>query len=394
MTALRRFQTETSDAPPWSNARAMLQEQLLFLSSEAAAEHMTDYEGADRAELTALVQRCLNVVIGSLEALDVVALLYGEDEAGDDGEDALSHIELVDSEVEFDPESVVDTIALARMGLWSRKRALLSLSLNESSVETLGAASGTLRTIQKSLSAVDRAISEAENLRPSIDFYASSVERSLEIRRLYTGLYRIVMQSGAPTSESLRVRLRFTESGIAQLLGLELSEHLRPADRAMLKMSHVKVRTWLNHNTSPEHLADGHHIWQDIANLVTLFLDVNKREELTLHDGKLAWRALLELPRLPQHWDLAAREHAYQLLQPMAGRSASLDSMLANRETLSLDALRLHLEEIGRKLYPKGEWMPFEGSPHSGLRAINRTSDAAGSSDWQALELDAPSSEW
>lgn len=356
---------------PFDSAVSMLQAHLTEVCAGAATVCVADYETGDDAAVASVVERAQTLLSSSLEALDVVTVLYsGPDEPAEPAEPAEPPSnglqEANPSAAGAVPsDGLADAVVLARMGLRSRQRALRELTAGAARWERLAAADSALRTIQKSLSAVDRALSATERVPPSLSFYERAVDRSLAVRRRYVHLHQLIVRGGPPAPADLRLRLRLSGNAIAHVLGLDLAVHLRTGDRALLMMSHARVRDWLaQRDETPAHAAAGMRLWQDLVNVATMFLDVSKREELVQHDARLVREALRDLPDPDAPWEEAARAAFLDRLRPACGRSAALDALLADPAP-SLADLRRVLEELDRSL---GAHADVDGPPASGPR--------------------------
>lgn len=374
MSALLHVQSEPTQDHPWNSASSMLQERMERVCSEAADVCVADYESADVSQVTAVVDRARALVTKALEVLDVVSVLYdggnehftfeleGEAEGDSAGSSAPS-----------DGEGIGDAVMLARMGLRSRQRTLLSLGESAPRWERLAAAGSALRTIQKSLSAVDRCMADFEHVPASINFYHRVVERSLDIRRRYVRFCHTVV--GAPPAElnALRARARSIGNAIAHLLGRDVAVHLRTGDRALLMMEHAKVREWLvDRSEHPEHIAAGQRLIQDMNNIATMFLDVNKREELVQHDARLVREVLRDHRAAIDGGDEAARKAVLARLSTMLGRSPSLDAALSRPwGEGSAEELWAVLVDLDRTLGAAAGVTDEEG-PSSGRRTVRR----------------------
>ncbi len=338
-------------------ALEMLKRRLTEVCREASSVRVTDFESGDPALVDDLVDHAHALLSSALDALDVVSVLYGEGEAPavPTGESAAA--EEPASAPPSDAESIGDVVVLARMDLRNRQRALRALGDRTPRLDRLAAAGGALRTIQKSLSAVDAAISMGADMPRSINFFGESVARSLDVRRRYALFHERVARDGPPAQDTVRERLRSIGNGIAQLLGARTADHLRTGDRALLMMSHAKIRDWLTvKEAAPMHLATGLRLWQDIASIATMFLDVNKREEIVQHDGALVREALRALPtpgdaREEATWDEDRRRALLDRLRSMRGRSLALDACLdAPLTALQIETIRDILTELQRAL--------------------------------------------
>jgi hypothetical protein len=372
MAVKREVRAETLGALPWDSARTMLQEHMAHLCSEAAAVCVADYEDAEPAAVAALLERVGALIAATLEAVDVVSVLHCEGPAEAADPDAEMDGDRVSSIPVQDAEDIADAVMLARMGLRARQRSLQALGGRAAPVERLSAAGGALRTIQKSLSAVDRAMAGAEKVPVSIDFYGHAVERSLQIRRSYVSLHRAVAQQAPPRNGELRGRLRLAGNAMAQILGLGVAVHLRTGDRALLMMIHARVREWLaRREDDAPHLDAGRRLWQDVLNTATMFLDVNRREELVQHDAQIVRDALHYLAAVGD-LDEAGYRVLRERLSRIAGRSAVLDLLLTQPWVPDLAReVRFALEIVDRSLRA-ASGAPDDPAPVSGRWPVSR----------------------
>lgn len=341
--------------PPFESAVRMLQRHMEDVCRSAAAICITDYETLEMAAVSALVERSQALVSSALSTLDMVALLCGgaaqapqtEAEAPAEGDHG-------DSRPPAPSEGLRDAVVLARIGLRSRQRSLLALSGGATRLEQLSAAGSALRTIQKSLSAVDHALSDSERIPPSLRFYRDAVERSLLVRQHYVRFQRAVLRSGPPSPSELRGRLRLIGNTITQMLGLDVAAHLRTGDRALLIMSHARIRSWLSQSDNgPAHVTVGLRLWQDLVNVATLLLDVNKREELVQHDARVVSEALRDLPSMEASWSEGGQGALVDRLRCMLGRSPPLDAILEGSAAAEIGEVRRLLEDLARTLGPR-----------------------------------------
>lgn len=362
------------DLPPqFKSAVTMVQRHLAEVCSGAAAVTLADYETGDAAVVDVVMERARALLLSALEALDVVAVLYGEPtEPSASGETGPPSGEPLATVPPVQREGIADAVVLARMGLRYQMRALRDLGEHATRWERLAAVGSALGTIQTSLNAVDRAMAEAVHMPPSLRFYESAVERSLAVRRRYVALHRTIVQKAPPSAAELRPRLRLIGNAIARMLGLQVAVHLRTGDRALLMMSHAKVREWLaHHEDDAGHVSAGLRLWQELVNISTMFLNVSRREELVQHDARLVREALRMLPEAGE--DAAARRALCERLSAMVGRSPQLDALLEGPpEAVDLNELRCLLEELDRAL--SGTNDGFDSAPpQSGPRSARRT---------------------
>ncbi|MFO0589276.1 MAG: hypothetical protein U0441_17190 [Polyangiaceae bacterium] len=336
-----------------TTALSMLKAHLADVCTTAGAVVVADYEGGDLARVDELVKRAHSLLSSALEAIDVVAVLCGgvDDDLPPEQEGDRPALSPEDA------ETIGGVVVLARMDLRGRRRALDLLSERSSAVDRLAAAGSALRAIQKSLSAIDDAVSTGAQVPRSINFYGQTLARSLDTRKRYLRFQNIVVRDGPPNAEALPARLRSIGNAIAQILGAHVALHLRTGDRALLMVSHARIHEWLTaRDHGPTHVATGLRLWQDVVNIATMFLEVNKREELILHDGRVVREALRALPPEGDEWgeaawDDAARAAVLDKLKPARGRAAALDAMVDGPPSeIRLPALRALLVELDRAL--------------------------------------------
>lgn len=346
---------DLTDEPsgPTTTALSMLKAHLSDVSGTAGTVVVADYEGGDAARIDELVKRAHSLLSSALEAIDVVAVLCG----GIDEDPPLEQEGDRPSLSPEDAETIGGVVVLARMDLRGRRRALDLLSERSTAVDRLAAAGSALRAIQKSLSAIDGAVSTGAQVPRSINFYGQTLARSLDTRKRYLRFQNIVARDGAPSAEGLSARLRSIGNAIAQILGAHVALHLRTGDRALLMVSHARIREWLlSRDPGAQHVAAGLRLWQDVVNIATMFMEVNKREELILHDGRVVREALRSLPVDGDEWgeaawDDAARAAVLQSLKAARGRALALDALLdAPPSEIRLSALRALLVELDRAL--------------------------------------------
>lgn len=339
---------------PFRSALGMLQAHLAQLCAQAASVLVADYEGRPDDEVHQVMSRAEGLVVSALEALDVVDVLYVDlpesaaqspDETSADWDDRPSTPPIA-------VDSIEDVLLLARMGLHSRLRLLRGAGVLASSLQCLSLTGSALRTIQKSLSAIDRSLSRSEHVEPSVRFHEHVVERSLEVRARYVELSRFVLRGGAPQERDVRDRLLSASAAISRTLGLPIAMHLRTEDRALLMTSRARVRDWLlRRDQAPDHLGAGLRLFQDIAAMISMFLDVNRREELLQHDARLVRDALRDVPHGALLWDPQTRRSVLRQLAAMRGRSPALDALLdLQPDSVAARDLRPILEDLDESL--------------------------------------------
>lgn len=142
-----------------------------------------------------------------------------------------------------------------------------------------------LRRVQKSLSALELALCEAENL-PRVLSFDSELETSLSVRRQYRKLWRFVAQTGSVslTTEGVRNALRGAGTLCAMLVGRDVYCRLRERDRYQLRQLQRRILAWLVQEDGDPRA--GLRVWEDYAGFVEMLRQVNLRQELVQHDGE------------------------------------------------------------------------------------------------------------
>lgn len=141
-----------------------------------------------------------------------------------------------------------------------------------------------------------------------------------------------------------------------------------------LRVIDGRLREWLQRSNTPEtSFGSGTRLWQDLAAVVTLFLDVNKRQELVRHDGDLAVAVLRDLPTSPTAWTARTASEVRQRLAPMEGRCPVLDKFLRGGTLFELDQLQGALTNIIQVLHPElAVEQSSQDGPASGPRPVGQ----------------------
>ncbi|MDP1829337.1 MAG: hypothetical protein Q8L48_39090 [Archangium sp.] len=140
-----------------------------------------------------------------------------------------------------------------------------------------------LRRVQKSLSALELALCEAENLPRVLDFH-SELETSLQTRRQYRKLWRFVAGLGAVGPEGVRNALRGAGTLCAMLVGRDVYCRLRERDRYQLRQLQRRILAWLVQESGDPKA--GLRVWEDYAGFVEMLRQVSLRQELVQNDGE------------------------------------------------------------------------------------------------------------
>lgn len=225
-------------------------------------------------------------------------------------------------------EGVDDIAFIARLELGERKRRLTALGAGRARIDVLGECERTLRGVRKSLSALDRAVSDAFGV-PRLLHYESELETSLRVRQCYARFRQQILGDGEEVDELGKVRARLREAGtaIAVLIGRSIYPELRVRDRLQIRELQARILTWLRGAENDR--ASGIRLFEDLAAFARLLAEVNNREELLVHDAAVVTEAYDELfagraaPRDPIPPYLCAR------LQSLSGLDDEVDALLA-----------------------------------------------------------------
>lgn len=190
--------------------------------------------------------------------------------------------------------------------------------------EMLCDASSALRRVQKSVTALEAALCEAEQLPRELR-YDSELQTSLEVRRQYRKLWRFVAREGEVRPEGVRNALRGAGTLLAMLVGRDVYTRLRESDRFHLRQQQRRILSWLVQE-SPDAKA-GVRIWQDFAGMVEMFRQVNLRQDLVAHDTA----TLREVEAALASGDFASLERARAALASLQGLDDDLDELVAEQ---------------------------------------------------------------
>ncbi len=187
------------------------------------------------------------------------------------------------------PSSLVGDLAFISLTELRQHQARLSSHRDTGDAwEMMCDCASTLRRIQKSAAALERALSELDGRPPELP-YNSELKVSLEVRRQYRKLWRFVEQAGEVGREDVLQRLRQVGTLLAMLVGRDVYPHLREGDRFALRGLQQRIITWLSQQS--EETVAGRRIWQDFAAFAEMLRQVNLRPELMEHDAAALERA-------------------------------------------------------------------------------------------------------
>jgi len=364
----------TRTAPGSSAGAATLLAGVRDVLASARAIRLTDYEECQGDALRPLVDSVRAVIDAATAVLTQAA--SSEDPQG------VSALAPVDGnlcrEVDrrmIDPASAAKIAGLAfiaRFALKSHVASLRVVNLAGEPWEVISTCGGAVREVLKSLSALELTVCEVEGVTPVTDFYLSELERSLRVRHAYACFRADLLRAGPPDPSTLQRRLRMAASAIAKLVGREIYPSARVHDRWMIRQFQKRIREWMQLHAEQSARADvltvsGVRLWEELANIAELVMQVNHRAELRAHDGEVLDAAIAKAEGGgfgPE--DLAAVARLW-------GRDPQLDPMIEARSPSDdpawLDALRQARERLGRAA-------PSPPSTHPGPRTFSPSTES------------------
>lgn len=182
-----------------------------------------------------------------------------------------------------EPPHIPDTAAIAFVAgfaLRARLTALQAASPNDR-WQVLAGADGIAREIERTLTAVERAL----GLSTPDDPRSRAVIEAVRIRNAYVVFGDAVAASRPPREAEILARLRLAGTAIVKLVGDPVYPALRVGDRRVIRTFHDRILGWLRAGAADT--IGGIRLWRDIANMVELIMGINKRPELASHDARL-----------------------------------------------------------------------------------------------------------
>lgn len=330
-----------------------LQRSLLRVVHRTRAIDVRHYEWREQ---TSLQEELLPAVVESLsDAINVfkqVLEYYGStrlDDAADAGSDtAVAELQPGIGPTNEAGDGIQRITDLSFMARWELHREVEGLEKIKSSREPWVIISESGRACNRlvtSAIAVENAICASEGLsRILTHLFHGELNRLLQVRRAYAVFRQTVAAGGPATLENVRERLRGAVIGIAQLVGSDVYRDFRASDRRRIESLQSRLIGWLDATQEEDALA-GLRLWQDVASVSELLLEVNKRAELREHDQAMAAMACARLfhaddrpPTIPPDLDLR--------LQSLFGRDEELDRLIADPASHAIEAWRAPLERL------------------------------------------------
>lgn len=230
---------------------------------------------------------------------------------------------------------------IARIELRQREQRLQRLAPGQDLATVLSECDSALRRVRKALEAVDRAIAHAAALPRLLDA-AHDCETALAVRRAYAKFAAGVRPDEAPTSVTLRARLRLAGTRVAMFVGWSTYPHLRVQDRLLLCRLQHRILDWLRTPGAAD--LEGIRLWSDFAACVAMFRQINRRPELVAHDLEV----LTRIGEAQRAGEPAARWRS--LLERLEGLDPELDRLLRDGEAADAGTLARVIARLAREL--------------------------------------------
>lgn len=215
----------------------------------------------------------------------------------------------LDQLVEQKTSQLRDIAFIVRFELRSRLRRLLETPVTTEDWSTLEACDAGLRNVIKAGSTLERALCDYLGINHELNF-ETELQKSLNIRRDYARLRRVVADLSKNIECDVEQRLRRGGTQIAMIIGRDHYRDLRVNDRFQIRRFQTNILSWLRGDSHFDR-QKAEKIWQDFATFAELLSLINNREELVTHDRNLLLRlkSLLSTPpkklRLPPNWSAA-----------------------------------------------------------------------------------------
>jgi hypothetical protein len=230
-----------------------------------------------------------------------------------------------------------------------------------------------IRRTKKSLTALERVMSEAEGWEPKLSF-ESELAVSLEVRRQYSRLRGAIARHEAVTEDNLHRSLRRVGTAIAMLIGREIYPDLRIDDRRQIRELQARILDWLRDDAvDEEKVRAGMRLWQDLSGFASLIEQVNRRQELSSHDAGVIDRVASALAAQSSGVADAVVERPVAVeLRALRGLDDEADALL-DRDELSVATWWPVIERLSRRFK---EIPPATGSGSGGGSSASREDQA------------------
>ena len=308
-------------------------------------------KGADLGELLTAVTAVLHV---SIEILSLVVDYYEAHAEGKTADRAQQGSRGLCSEVERRLEKlkgaqdIADLAYIARMGLKARLATVEGISSDEPLWDIISETNSAAREVNKSLSAIERAVCEYEDIQSDLSYYQSELSRSVETRATYIGYLKDVVGEAEPTTDDIVRRLRLAGVGIAKITGRDIYPNLRVSDRIQFRALQERIMDWLRqaNQGGSSHLREGLRLWQDTEAFAQLLRQVNNRAELRAHDFEMITEAIAACEAATAANQNFLDDKAVARVAAVEGLDPELDKLINSSRAPGIGEWRAHFDRL------------------------------------------------
>ncbi len=275
-------------------------------------------------------------------ALSLLGIILDHYEPLAEGKDACeaAAVETMDESV---ARRVADLTFVARIELMQQRERLMALSSDTDPWEAISVCASTRRRVLKSVTALERAICECEDIELDGGLYPSGLERSLQVRHAYGRFRKAIVQGGEPDEDGIRDRLRLASVEIGVIVQGKVYEDLRVEDRRQFRTFGVQIDEWLEKGDEG-HAREGSVLYQDLVSFAQLLTQVNNRADLQEHDNQVLseiYRDLFGKGAAP-----SLQPEALHRIKALYGRDDELDHLMDYAENSPAELWRTPLARM------------------------------------------------
>lgn len=194
-------------------------------------------------------------------------------------------------------------------------------------------AGGLLHNLMRALTAVQEALCEEANLRPTLSL-SREVGLALEVRSVYAKFRRDIEAIAAeyrPEVGDAETALCSAATCIAKLIGRDVFSRLRLQDRLQLHTLQERILAWRVEAAPEPGLA--RRLWQDLYSCTQLLQQVNRRQELVEHDRRVL-EEIEEMVALAPSAEVV-RSRVLVTASRLEGRDLALDALLRQSPSMA-----------------------------------------------------------
>lgn len=207
-------------------------------------------------------------------------------------------------------------------GVLELNRAAQELQHARSDDDVLVALETAARKLRRALRAVietallsgQAELTGTEQLRGRDGF---DLESTLAVRRLYAAFRRSLRRPQGETAEAVLTALRYAAGGLATLMSSPAYERARISDRRLLRRLQERLLLWAR---SGRAVTSGLELLDDVWTCADLLRDINRRQELKVHDVSLLRQLTCAASNTSEHW--------LHQLEPLFGLDDALDLLI------------------------------------------------------------------